>query len=216
MLNFTRDSLWNAPMKWIAIIFFYGSTFLPIPIAATLLDPSEVLYFAEINDYKALCHSFDNDQTSCIEDAREFLAETFAVIQSHYPSDISLYALKTKIVEVIKEQTTNKNSFEKLKPILMVTIDRLVPNEENFCVILIKSPLKNPTSEIEVPSCLVFGGAELICGALLWLTPFKPLSVVLISDGMRRIGNAVEEKDRELREHPERQYHPPPYNFRER
>lgn len=92
----------------------------------------------------------------------------------------------------------------------------MVPNEENSSVILTKSSLKKPTSEIEVPNCLVFGGAELICGALLWLTPFKPLSVVLISDGMRRIGNAVEEKDRELREHPERQYHPPAYNLKER
>lgn len=88
MFNFTRDSLWNAPMKWIAIIFLYVSTFLTIPISARLLDPLKVLYLAEINDYKTICHSFDNDHTISIEDARGFLAETFAVIQSQYPSDI--------------------------------------------------------------------------------------------------------------------------------
>lgn len=197
-------------MKWVAIIL-YTSMLFSIPGSAALLDPSEVVYLAEINDDKTLCESFDNNENISIEDAQEFLVETFAFIQSQYPSDISLYELKSKIIEMIKNHATDKNSFEKLEPVLCATIDRLIPNEKIFSMILIKSPLKQPTSEIEVPGCLIFGGTEIICGALLWLTPFKPLSLVLITDGFRRIGNAVDEKDRELREHPERQYHPPKY-----
>lgn len=198
-------------MKGIVLVFLLANLFFPLSGSATLLDPSEVLYLAEINDDKTLCQSFENNQNISIQEVQQFLLEMFAIIQSEYPSPISIYELKRKIMEMIKIYGLDHEIFNKLQPILCDTLDILIPEEKMFSVRLIKSPLQQPTSEIEIPSCLVFGGAEIVCGALLCLTPFKNLGLVLITDGCRRIGNAVEEKDKELREYPERQYHPPKY-----
>lgn len=176
-----------------------------------MLDPSEVLYLAAINDDKTLCQSFENNQNISILEAQQFLLETFAIIQREYPSPISIYELKRKIMEIIKIYGLDHQVFNKLQPILCDTLDILIPEEKMFPVRLVKSLLQQPTSELEIPSCLVFGGTEIVCGALLCLTPFKNLGLILITDGCRRIGNAVEEKDKELREYPERQYHPSKY-----
>lgn len=198
-------------MKWLFLFILYTNIFFPLSGSSTLLDPSEVLYLAKINDYKTLYQSFDNNHNISRQEAQQFLLETFAILQLEYPSDVSIHELKIKIIEMIKIYALDEDLFNKLKPILRCTLDTLMPDEKIFSMILIKSPLKQPTSEVEIPSCLVFGGTEILCGALLWLTPFKRLGLVLITDSCRRIGNVVEEKDKELREYPERQYHPPKY-----
>lgn len=68
-------------MKLIVLFFLFANIFFPISGSATLLDPSKVLYLAEINDYKTLCQSFDNNQNISRQEAQQFLLETFAIIQ---------------------------------------------------------------------------------------------------------------------------------------
>lgn len=198
-------------MRWIILIFLYTVILFSRPGIAALLDPIEILYFAERNDSEALCQSFDNNEMLSIRDAQQFLLETFYVIQSHYPSDISFDELGYTAFEIIKNCAASRPYLKEMEPLLIAVIDQLILNENKSHIVLTKSPLKRPTSEIEIPASVIFGTTEIICGALLWLTPFRPLSIPLIGDGLRRMGNAVEEKDKELREHPERRYHPPRY-----
>lgn len=210
MSDIFRHSSWNdtVKMKWIIPIFLYTSTLSWLPGYATLLDPLQILHLAEINDSETLCHSFDGEDNISIQEAQQFLIDTFAMIQSQYPSDISLRELKGKIIQIIKNSAVDQYSFKKLEPIICATINQLIPDDKLLTMVRAKSPLEKSTSEIEVPGCVVFGTTEIVCGVLLCLTPFRSLSIPLIGDGLRRMGNAVEEKDKELRKHPERQYHP--------
>lgn len=200
--NIFRHSFWNDSMKWLIAIFLYTGTILSRPGLAALLDPIEILYLAEINDFETLCHSFEDNEMLSLQEAHQFLLEIFHVIQVQYPSEISFDELDYTTLEIIKNCPISRASLKKIEPILIAVIEQLIPSKTKSHVVLIKSPLKRPTSEIEIPASVIFGTTEIICGALLWLTPFRTLSIPLIGDGLRRMGNAVEEKEKELREHP--------------
>ena len=63
---------------------------------------------------------------------------------------------------------------------------------------IIKCKSKKGKTKIdkEIPGGIIIGGIETICGALLWITPFRAVGAGMMVDGVRRMLNATEEESK--------------------
>jgi hypothetical protein len=124
------------------------------------------------------------------------------LIKAKY-GNIDIPYLKETIKGFLVGLDCDKETIDEVSEVLNDIIDNidndnyLKKQSHHFSVLHKNKRYKKEQIKKEVPPALIIGGLEAACGALLWITPFRPIGSFMIGDAMRRILNEVQEVSKE-------------------
>lgn len=166
---------------------------LLVPISGYSLSAFKFFYALETNNLEQVFSNIDVNSALSIKELSEFLQDIKEICEVRYGASISLAQLHQDILELCKQNVVNAEKFCKIEQFL----DKLFAPEnirlDPICLFLRSNKKQKFFFENRNISInIILGCIEIGCGILLWITPFRTIANILISDGCRRMLNEVE------------------------
>ncbi len=202
-------------MKKLFIILIFVCVAHEFYVNANELNPSEIIQLVEDKNIQELIHVFDVQKSLSIKESKRFLKDIIAIIGHRYSmlQMPSVNKLKDMVMIIIREYDISLSlslQSEIEWCFSLLTDDFMLYRQQNvnlfhtiynqplpleYRLIKCKSSKKDDKIESnqEIPDGIVIGLVETMCGAILWVTPFRNIGTGMMVDGIRRILNSAEE-----------------------
>ncbi len=177
-----------------SLLFLFFST------QCLALDKSELYAAIDQADATKIIDFFNQIESIDHEEATTLITEVYR----HYISRFGSEMLSSK--EYQDQLNQSKELYHSILSMHGVPLkNSLFKNKYGYTnkYLLCNEGTNNEETESEVPGSMIIGGVEILSGALLWILPFpgaKQIGFLIISDGIRRTFNGLEEVEKENQE----------------
>lgn len=181
-----------ARFYYLLILFFSTQCFA--------LDKSELLAAIDQADATKIIAFFNKIDSIDREEASTLITEVYRHCISQFGSEI----LCSK--EYLDQLNQSKDLYHSILSMHGVSLkNSLFKNKYGYTnkYLLCNETTNDDETESEIPGSMIIGGVEILSGALLWILPFpgaKQIAMLIISDGIRRTFNGLEEVEKENKE----------------
>ncbi|MGL4348918.1 MAG: hypothetical protein ACRCSV_05665 [Chlamydiales bacterium] len=167
--------------------------YLLIPVSSYSLNASKFFNALETNNIGKILRKIDINSTVSIKEISKFFEDSKEICEVRYGVSISLFQVQQDILEICKQNMSNVEDFFTIERFIAEVFDPKNTHSNSQYISLASARKKKFFfEEKNIPIHIIFGCIEIGCGILLWLTPFKSIGNILISDGCRRMLNEVE------------------------
>lgn len=171
--------------------------FLSIPGLSYSLNASKFLNALETNNVEYILSKLDVNSNTSAKEIRDFFHTIKETCEKRYDISISLSEIQRDILEICRKNISNTDYLLKVEIFLNQVFHSENMNPHSQSIFLMSSKkYKNSFEDKDIPISILLGCVEIGCGALLWITPFRPIGTFLICDGCRRMFNEVEIVDK--------------------
>lgn len=181
--NFSR---YDTMKLWVILL----SIFLSIPELSYSLNASKFLDALETNNIEHILSKLDVNSNTSSKEILDFFHAIKEICEKRYDISISLFQIQQDILDVCRENISNIDYLFKVEIFLNELFNTENINLHSQSIFLMSE--KNYFEGKDIPVSILLGCVEIGCGALLWITPFRPIGTFLVCDGCRRMFNEVE------------------------
>lgn len=175
------------------VIFTIIALYLLVPIGGYALNAFKFFHALETNNLEQVFKNIQVNSTLSIKEISEFLQDIKEICEVRYGVSISLEQLQQDMFELCKQNIGNAEDFSKIEQFLDELFDPVNIRLHPGCLFLAFTKKQKKIFENNtIPLHIIIGCIEIGCGILLWITPFRTIGNILISDGCRRLLNEVE------------------------
>ncbi|MDN3506417.1 MAG: hypothetical protein P0S96_04230 [Simkaniaceae bacterium] len=166
------------------------------------IDKTKLIDAIDRQDFSEVSNFFESVESISWGEAQELIADVYEYYASQYGIEIFENDEFIENLEHWKEVyhwILEENGFSS-ENILIQNKD-----PDSFSIILCGKKNKRGV-EAEVPGSMILGGVEILGGSLVWILPIPGAKLVggaMISDGIRRTFNGLEELDNENKQNGE-------------
>lgn len=171
---------------WVILL----TIFLSIPELSYSLNAPKFLDALETNNIEHILSKLDVNPDTSSKEILDFFHTIKEICEKRYDISISLFDIQQDILDVCRENISNTDCLFTIEIFLNELFDPENINLHSQSIFLMSE--KNYFENKNIPVSILLGCVEIGCGALLWITPFRPIGTFLVCDGCRRMFNEVE------------------------
>lgn len=164
-----------------------------MPISVYSLNASKFFTALESRNMDQVFKNIDVRSVVSIKEISKFFQDMKEICEVRYGVSISLVQLQQDIIEICKQSIVNPVNFDKIECFLEELFSPENINLDSLCLFLASNKKQKSFFEDKnISMNIILGCIEIGCGLLLWITPFRTIGNILLTDGCRRMLNEVE------------------------